>query len=153
MNFLAEGDRARARQDIVNFVVALVQVRRTLRGFRHMYVGDAALAARHDPLNVAERAVDGLGIITMVDEGLLFVHDRFLFLFLPILTRQPNRIQVRIAGPAFHYMIRRLFQGPAENPVQISDDDAGRTIDAHIAVDVDGAALTQQIVQDFDASG
>ena len=50
-------------------------------------------------------------------------------------------------------MIRRLFQAPSLNPVEVGDDDAGRAVDAHVAMDVDGVALAQQFVQNFDAFG
>ena len=76
----------------------------------------------------------------------------------PILSssdpRPPRRyIQIRIAGPAFHHMIRRLFETPPLNPVEVGDDDAGQSIDSHVAVDVDGVALSQEFVQHSDALG
>jgi hypothetical protein len=47
-----------------------MQVRRSLDDLHHMDVGHATVAAGHDPLDMAEGAVDGRGLVTMTDEGL-----------------------------------------------------------------------------------
>ena len=56
MRLLAEGDRARAREDKVDLVVPLMQVRRPL-GDLDVDVGNAALAARDDPLGMAGQSM------------------------------------------------------------------------------------------------
>jgi len=88
-------------------------------------IGDAAIAASHDPLDVAEGTVDGLGFITVADEGILAERGHDLLLFFPssILARQPDRLNIGIARPAFHHMSNRFFQGPSLNPVKIGNND------------------------------
>ena len=66
MNLLTERDCARAREDIIHFVVTLVQMRCPLGDLDDVDIGDAALASRNDPLNVAERAFNRLGSISIV---------------------------------------------------------------------------------------
>ena len=68
MGLLAERDRAIAGEEVVRFIVALVDVRRPLGDLHDMDVRHAAIAAGDDPLNVAEGAVDGRGFITVTDE-------------------------------------------------------------------------------------
>jgi hypothetical protein len=71
MNVLAESDGAGAREDVIHLVVAVVQVRCPLRDRHDVDVGDAAVAASYDPLNMAERAVDGRDLVTVSNHGLL----------------------------------------------------------------------------------
>jgi hypothetical protein len=49
-----------------------MQVRRALGDLHDVDVRHAALAAGHDPLNMAERAVDGLGFVTLTDKRLTY---------------------------------------------------------------------------------
>ena len=72
MKLLAERDRARSREDVIHFVVALVRVRRSLGDLDDVDIGDAALAARYDPLDMSEQTFNGPIFVAVVDQGCFY---------------------------------------------------------------------------------
>jgi hypothetical protein len=68
---LAQRDRPKTGQDKIHLVVTGVNVGTTLRDLDDMNIRHATFATGHDPLNMAERTVNGLRFVSMVDKGLL----------------------------------------------------------------------------------
>jgi hypothetical protein len=94
-----QGDCPGPRQNVVNLVVPGVDVRRALGDLDDVDIRHAACPTGDNPLDMAERAVDGLCLVTVLDEGLpvaeppfVAQHHRGLHLPLrdrPVLLQQP----------------------------------------------------------------